>query len=153
MYCCLSSCIFIHCSTGRMWMMGCLPPPRPSSVWPCRDIVVGVVKRARQWGGCVIRTIRECYRNFRRFLITKPRLGGKMLHKKIHENYIFKARKSFSDFQIFNLIKISTNCFFLWFQLSSTHNYDLIISNSVHIKSWFELNYFVFCCCCNFLCF
>lgn len=119
MYCCLSSCIFIHCSTGRMWMMGCLPPPRPSSVWPCRDIVVGVVKRARQWGGCVIRTIRECYRNFRRFLITKLRLGGKKRWRKFTKNCVFKARKLFSEksanlyfFLNLNLIK-----FFLLFML------------------------------------
>lgn len=63
----LSSGVFVH-STSRMSVMGLCPPPRPSSVRPCRvPIMVGVVKRARQWDGCVMRTRWECYRNFRRF--------------------------------------------------------------------------------------
>lgn len=49
--------------------MGLSPPPRPSSVRPCRDIMVGVVKRARQWDGCVMRTRWERYRNFRWFFV------------------------------------------------------------------------------------
>lgn len=53
--CILTSGILIH-NTGCVRMMGCLPPPRPGSVRPCRDIV-GVVKRARQWDGCIWVTV------------------------------------------------------------------------------------------------
>lgn len=69
MSCCiLSSCVFttIH-STGRMCVMRMSPPRSCSSVRTCRDIMVGIVQRARQWESWIVSEGWRCYRNFRRF--------------------------------------------------------------------------------------
>lgn len=64
-----SSGVLIHGSTRWMCVMMmmrlCVPPPRPSSVRSCWDIMVRVVESTRQWDGCVWRW--GCYRNFCRF--------------------------------------------------------------------------------------